>query len=246
MSRFLHTLAALALVSPLPAAADAQADSWRHSLDIFLMGPTLDGAVGIGPVDGDVDIDAGTVFDSLEAAFLGTYVGERGRWGVIADLAYMDLAQDGQGPAGLVDYEVSVKQTLVSLYGTYRLSPTWQATFGARWTDVSSALALQASGPGVRAETDEDWIDPMIGLRWERVLDDKVVVSLMGDLAGFGVGSDLTLFLGGTVAYRFSERVSGFLGYRYIDIDYEDGAGRDRFRFDMVQHGPLLGIRFAF
>jgi hypothetical protein len=32
------------------------------------------------------------------------------------------------------------------------------------------------------------------------------------------------------------------LGYRYLAVDYSD----DRFVYDMVQHGPLLGVVFDY
>jgi hypothetical protein len=43
-----------------------------------------------------------------------------------------------------------------------------------------------------------------------------------------------------------TQRSQIYAGYRYIYFDYEDGAGRDRFKFDMAQHGPLIGFRFEF
>ena len=31
-----------------------------------------------------------------------------------------------------------------------------------------------------------------------------------------------------------------------LSFDCEDGAGRDPFKFDTTQHGPLAGFRFEF
>jgi len=222
------------------------ATQWKNTVEIYLMGPTLDGTVGLGPVDGDVDVDAGTVFDALDGAFLGTYIGEADRWGVLVDLAYMDLKEDGKGPQGLVDYEVNVEQTVLGLVGLYRLTDTLQFTFGGRYVDVSNRLSLRGPTQDRGARSSESWFDPTIGLRYVAPLSEKWVFNGAADIGGAGVGSDLTWFWSANIAYRMTERSQIYAGYRYIYFDYEDGEGRDRFKFDMAQHGPLVGFRFEF
>ena len=69
-------------------AQTAGEDDWSAIFVLYLLGPTLDGTVGIGPVGGDVDMSAGDVFSALDRAFLGIYAGEGERWGVVADLVY--------------------------------------------------------------------------------------------------------------------------------------------------------------
>ena len=34
-------------------------------------------------------------------------------------------------------------------------------------------------------------------------------------------------------------------GYRYIDVDYDKGEGRDRKLWDMVNQGPYLAVQIA-
>ena len=77
-------------------------------------------------------------------------------------------------------------------------------------------------------------------------LADVRVFNAAGDIGGLGVGSDLTWFLSANMAYRMTERSQVYAGYRYIDFDYEDGEGNDRFKFDLAQHGFLVGFRFEF
>jgi hypothetical protein len=239
----LFGLASPAAFAQSSAGVESQ---WSHTVEIYLMGPSLDGSVGIGPIDGDVDVDAGAVFDALDGAFLGTYVGEAERWGVLVDLAYMDLKEDGAGPQGAVNYEVNVKQTIFGLVGTYRLTDTLQFTFGGRYVDVSNRLTLTGPNQQGGGKASESWFDPTVGLRYVAPLGEKWVFNGAADIGGFGVGSDLTWYWAANIAYRMTQRSSIYAGYRYIDFDYEDGAGRDRFKFDMAQHGPLAGFRFEF
>ena len=39
---------------------------------------------------------------------------------------------------------------------------------------------------------------------------------------------------------------SGLLGYRLLDVDYEQGSGRTRYEYDVLQHGPLSGLTINF
>ena len=249
-SRKMISLMALAAVLAAPAlSAQTSTDAatqWKNTLELYLMGPSLDGTVGLGPVDGDVDVDAGQVFDALDGAFLGTYIGEADRWGVLVDLAYMDLKEDGTGPQGRVNYEVNVKQTIFGLVGLYRLTDTLQLTFGGRYVDVTNRLTLAGPEQARGMKASESWFDPTIGLRYVAPLSEKWVFSAAADIGGAGVGSDLTWFWSANIAYRMTQRSQIYAGYRYIYFDYEDGAGRDRFKFDMAQHGPLIGFRFEF
>jgi hypothetical protein len=248
-----HTVVPLLVVAWLAVAptafsqvaADA-APPWKNTVELYLMGPSLDGTVGLGPVDGDVDVDAGAVFDALDGAFLGTYIGEANRWGVLVDLAYMDLKEDGTGLTGRVDYEVKVKQTILGVVGLYRLTDTLQLTFGGRYVDVSNRLTLSGPNQVRGAKASESWFDPTLGLRYVAPLGERWVFNAGADIGGAGVGSDLTWFWAANVAYRMTERSQIYAGYRYIYFDYEDGEGRDRFKFDMAQHGPLVGFRFEF
>ena len=237
----------LAAVQPnAQAQSSTDAPPWLNTVELYLMGPSLDGTVGLGSVDGDVDVDAGSVFDALDGAFLGTYIGEAERWGVLVDLAYMDLKEDGRGPQGVVDYEVNVKQTILGLVALYRLTDTLQFTFGGRYVDVTNRLTLAGPNRELAARVSESWFDPTIGLRYVAPLGEKWVFNGAADIGGAGVGSDLTWYWSANIAYRMTPRTQFYAGYRYIYFDYEDGEGRDRFKFDMAQHGPLAGFRFEF
>jgi opacity protein-like surface antigen len=56
------------------------------------------------------------------------------------------------------------------------------------------------------------------------------------------VSSDLTYQIYGGIGYRFKEWFSAELGYRVLDVDYDD----DGFVYDLTMHGPMAGFRFQF
>ena len=55
----------------------------------------------------------------------------------------------------------------------------------------------------------------------------------------------LTWNLVAPLQYQMSPRVTLAAGYRVLDIDYDHGSGTDRFVYDVLTHGPVLGIASA-
>jgi hypothetical protein len=55
----------------------------------------------------------------------------------------------------------------------------------------------------------------------------------------------LTWNLVATLQYQMSPKVTLAAGYRVLDIDYDHGSGTDRFVYDVLTHGPVLGIASA-
>ena len=73
---------------------------------------------------------------------------------------------------------------------------------------------------------------------------------LRGDIGGFGVGSDFSWQAVGGYGFDFGTwngiTFSGVIGYRALSVDYAEGEGRRRYEFDMLQHGPVLGLGMRF
>jgi opacity protein-like surface antigen len=118
---------------------------------------------------------------------------------------------------------------------------------GGRYVWLELGIDVSGGPLGGRdVERDVGWIDPFVGGRLLLTLSQKVSLVVRGDVGGFGVGSDLTWNLVGNVQYHLSHTVSLDVGYRALSIDYEQGSGTDRFRFDVIMHGPVLGAVFRF
>ncbi|MDP1602686.1 MAG: hypothetical protein Q8M03_05420 [Legionella sp.] len=95
-----------------------------------------------------------------------------------------------------------------------------------------------------------DWVDPLVGGRIRHQLAPGQVLMLRGDIGGFGAGSEFSWNV--LAAYSFEicaqdgVTYSGLLGYRALDVDYEQGSGRTKYEYDVLQHGPLTGLTVAF
>jgi hypothetical protein len=95
-----------------------------------------------------------------------------------------------------------------------------------------------------------DWADPFVGARLRYSVAPGHELFVRGDVGGFGVGSDFSWQAVAGYAWDFAVwngvTLSGVLGYKALYVDYAHGEGRSRYEFDMLQHGPLLGVSMRF
>jgi hypothetical protein len=94
-----------------------------------------------------------------------------------------------------------------------------------------------------------DWADPLIGVRFEVPLHDRVSLAFRGDIGGFGASSDLAWGLVGDVRYWMGWSPRGArpwlgLGYRVAAFDRSGGDGEER--ADAQFRGPTAGVGFVF
>ncbi len=93
-----------------------------------------------------------------------------------------------------------------------------------------------------------DWIDAFAGIRARVSLAPNHHLAFRGDL-GAG-GSKFTWQALATYAYDFKTTngvtYSAVIGYKALYVDYVQGSGLSRYEFDMLQHGPVLGLSVRF
>jgi hypothetical protein len=165
---------------------------------------------------------------------------------------------------------VDIRETIIEAGAAYEIgrwhlftgSTAVDLLAGARYwrQDVGINLALTATldanglvltrGRAVARSGDVEWVDPLVGLRLRHELAPGQELLLRGDVGGFDAGSQFSWNV--LAAYSFQMGVyhgltfSGIVGYRALSVDFEKGSGVDRFEYDIVQHGPLLGLTVSF
>ncbi|NHA15066.1 hypothetical protein [Thioalkalivibrio sp. XN279] len=232
-------------MSSTAVAQDAPSE-WQQTIYLYGMGVSIDGEAQIGPVTVDVDKSISDVFDALKFGAMAQYRIENGTWSFAADATYMSLGDRGTGPQGIVGARINTDQLTVMGTVGRRVSPRVEALFSLAYFDLSADLRVGAAGQTVSASRDADWVDPLIGLNYKSQLDEKWLLSLRGDIGGFGVGSDLTLHGWATLVRQQTPTFSWYLGYRYISYDYETGSGINFQRYDLSQQGPGAGVAWSF
>lgn len=247
MKLICSTLLALAVSSPALAADDG----WQHTAVVYMIGASIDGTAGVGPVEGDVDVSFGDILDNLELGAMAAYRGQNGRWAVVGDLIYMDLETDkkGLGPLGNSRATVELDQLILELDGSYAVTRQMDVYAGLRYWDVDSTVTVVGGGPlgeTLKGTLGEDWVDPLVGVRYVWPLGEKWTVVWRGDIGGFGVGSDFSWHTTAYADWRLNEHASLLIGIRWLDVDYDDGTGASRFLMDVSEGGPTAGFAWAF
>jgi opacity protein-like surface antigen len=250
-------IAAMALAAPDRAAAQGLFEGWTQgAVTIYGWVPGIEGAQE-GP-DGEpiVSLDSVGILDLLDFAFMGTAEVRRDRVGLVFDLEYADLGADGSARGAIVPgadpADASVDTTLLMATGAvaYRIledDRTWLDLYGGlRFTQVEADFTVRVPSLGFRSDRSGsvDWMDGIVGLRGRAPLGERLGVTGLFDVGGFGIvsSSDLTWQVQATLDYSFTERFVGRVGYRYMSIDYEDTD----LKLDIDLSGPLIGVTWAF
>jgi len=257
MKKFAVTIVVLlGLLTPSIALAqspDTGNTGWRFDLaPFYLWAAGLEGDVSLGTGSGistaPIDVAFDDVFSNLESIFiLHLEAAKDNRWGFFLDYNYLDISGDHSLPLN-VTMSVDFKASLFELAGFYRFSTAPQHDFdvflGVRYSDLEPSISF--SGPlGLGAEGEQDWLDPFVGLRWRWSFTDQLQLSVRGDVGGFGVGSDFSWKAAALLYWQPFKHVGFMGGYQGLYQDYEDGSGRDYFKYDVTMHGPILGINFT-
>ena len=241
----------------------AQPGDWQFEVTPYFWGAGMRGDVQLGSLPKiSTDVSFSDILDVLDFGIMGAFEARKGRWGMLFDAIYMDLAMDatasrtGAGPVGAsatADANLEMKQTLLAAAASYRAvegrSPV-DVFGGLRYVKIEASADINASFFGPVATTsgavsrsgDVDWVDPYIGVRIQHPITDRWTLVGYGDTGGFGVGSDFTWQALAGVNYHFSKSVSGKLGYRYLSVNYD----KDGFLYDMATYGAYLGVGIRF
>lgn len=227
------------------------ADAWEFRLTPYGWLTAIDGTSGPAGFPAEIDAGFDDVFDVLEMAAALQFEARRGSWGFIADAFYAELGSSGTLPGAVqTNVDVDFEQFLGEFVVFYRVSETPGSFLdlyaGIRHNSLSIDLLATSTGTllpiGGTRSGDKGWTDPIIGVRSQWEINDRWFLAAKGDIGGFGVDSDFTWNIQGTVGYRFNESVSLEAGYRYFDTDYTSG----RFSYDVAQSGALIGLNFEF
>ena len=172
---------------------------------------------------------------------------------MFTDLIFMSLSSDqSTTPIGpqptYVGFKANAKQLIVTPDLYVRLVDrdrgSIDVTGGGRFWDLNNSLDLYPpnNGTTVTVGQTQKWVDPVLGARMLLNANRGIFFALMGDAGGFGVGSQLTYQTYVGVGKQFKTKYAVMLGYRYLFVDYKNGA----FVYDVHMSGLLAGFKIRF
>ncbi len=246
-------------------AAAQDAAAWRYSATIYGYLPDISGKTNFPGAHGssDLTLDIGKILDNLKFAFMGAFEANNGRWGVLADVIYMDIGNSKSGsrdlaiggviPGGTtanLDYDM--KGWVGTLVGTYRAVSrpdyTLDIVGGARVLDIRQKLNWTFTGnvgpiplpdrAGTREVDGQNW-DAVVGVKGRYAFGEgqRWFVPYYVDI-GAGQSKFTWQAIGG-VGYSFGwgDLVAA---WRYTDYEMKSGKALG----EMTFNGPAIGAVF--
>ncbi len=177
--------------------------------------------------------------------------GKKGKHGFVLDGIYTDTQTDYDlVPALGLSVKTIAKNTVISVAYQYELVDDGASVIdvfgGLRYWKVDSTLKF-SGGLGFLAgqsvSNEEDWIDPVIGVKVRhRFVDSRFYTAGWMSMGGFGVGSDFFCDAAINVGYKWTDAIGTSLGYRIYDVDYDDNG----FLYSATYQGVVFGLTWQF
>jgi opacity protein-like surface antigen len=240
------------VVSPWAHAEDGSSgkSTWEFHVVPYIWMAGISGDVTVKGSRTSVDESFSDILENLDFGGFLHLEAAKGKWAFFGDGTYVKLSVDRT----LID--VGSEQVQVELGGAYRFAQlplgkeggrlvSFEALAGGRYNYVKSEVKILRL---LKSKESQDWVDPIVGVRFTAGLTEKLSLRVRGDIGGFGIGSasDFAWNVVAVLGYQLSRRITLGGGWRILDIDYERGSGRRRFEYDVTTSGPVLGLAFRF
>ena len=252
MLRSVLAATAAAVITGMPAPASAQsADDIEFKLTPYIW---------IAWPEGDIETESGgggnlppinANFDdvSLAGVFSGSALAPFQRFGVFGDVSYYEIeAEKNINIIGdlFVDGTLDVGGLKGMLNGYYRVYDNGRNSVdllaGIHYLQADLDINLVTPNRTINGSIDDDWWDPVIGVRGEAAISQHFGLEGFAFYGGFGVSSDELYDLFAAANVRFNDTFTASLGWRW----FTDKFSGDRLDYETSFSGPLAGLEFTF
>ena len=219
---------------------------WNVRTNLYGWATSMNGDVTVRGFTAPVDVKFSDILDKIDFAFMGVVEVGRGDWSFAADLFYAKLGADKT--VGPLRFDVGMEQFTGNFVVVRNLLDDGKTRFdvygGVRVSYISTDLFIDRvfPTPDTNVSGSKTWVDPIIGVRVNRNLSEKLFLRGVADIGGFGIESDLTWQAYAALGYRLNEKSAISIGYRGLGTDYTDGP----FAYDVISHGLILGYEYKF
>lgn len=237
---------------PAQAAPAADDDNWHLTTRFGIWGVSLNGTIGAGRAEKDVDASFSDLMENANFASSPGIEVSKDRWtlmfnGFLTQLedskSFSRTMINGQVVQGDVDTKVDLD--IADLALAYRLFDiplgdqgmrlSLSPAVGVRYTYLSAEIdpSRLPSRSG-----DQDWWDPYIGARVNLKITDSLAWRTDASWGGWGIGCDTTWLVQSMLDWRFTDSWELNVGYRALYQNYNDNG----VKWDMTMQGPWIGV----
>ena len=230
---------AILVIISVFASATASAQQWDWKLTPYLWAAALDGSTTVGPITGDVSMSFSDVLDVLRGGALVRLEAQRDRHGFYGDLVYLRLKEEDARNTVGGSLELKLDAFIAEGAYFYRMGDQYALEFGVRYLDFETTLR-PALLP--EAKRSSDFVDGLVGFRAEFDVNETWDILFRGNVGGGG--SDFSAGLQVDFRRRFASGNTLDIGYRALDIDYENDSGLAAIGLDLSMQGLAIGYTF--
>jgi hypothetical protein len=231
-----------------PQAGPAGPDNaWHFAVSPYLWFPGVHGtAVGPGGRGESFRASPGDLLSNFRFGLMGAVEARRKRVVLSGDLMWIRLEADKAIPfpgLGATSAQIKATEFLLTPKIGFRVINNEiikiDALTGFRYWHLGESLNFNPSLLGLNFSGSQNFVDPLVGGRIQAALSPKIVVNILGDVGGWGTGSQLEYQWAGLLGYRIKPAWTLQVGYRYLFIDYRGSRG---FVFNATTAGVMFGV----
>lgn len=254
-------LLSTSLLVPGIASAETPSNEWQFRTSVYGFFPEVGGSVRFPSGSSEIDVNADDLIEKTDFAKMGSFEAQKGRWGVFADMVYMDLGDSVYGtrslgagrmplPSGVTaDASLDIEALAFTVAANYRVRSSSTSVVdvfaGARLLDAKGELDWTFSADPIgpirkgTSEAQRDSWDGIVGVKGRSYFGERKQWFVPYYLdAGTG-GADFTWQAVAGLGYAAGWG-DVFVTWRHLDYDF----GPDRVIEDLQFDGPAIGVAF--
>jgi len=227
------------------------ADSWHFMIAPYAWVSWDTGNITILGRTAKIDMTPKDIANALDSALQLHLEANKNRFTFLLDTTYLELSDSSTGALGTTSMKFT--QVLVDFGGFYRFKSypidnannrlDLEGFFGGRYWHLKNELSLPINWSDTRSKK---WLDPVVGGRLLYHIRNKWVLSLNGNIGGFGLISKFTWQAKALAMFKFNRYVGIGAGFHALYVNYEDGKNLTKFKLCKTTYGPMVGIAITF
>jgi hypothetical protein len=220
---------------------------WHFAVSPYLWFPGVHGNIGAFGREVSVHATPGDLLSNFRFGLMGAVEARYKRIVLPLDLMWIRLEDDKALPfPNLMATTAKLKgsELLLTPKIGYRLLDEERikidALTGFRYWHFSENLKFVPSNLNLNFSRSQNLVDPLVGGRVQLGLTPKIVANILGDVGGWGTGSQLEYQVAGLLGYKIKPKWTLQAGYRYLSIDYRN-SNRGGTVVYLITSGVIFG-----